>query len=256
MKITFLGTGTSQGVPMIGCDCAVCRSNDPRDRRTRSSIFIEDTVNILVDTSPDFWAQAIRENIKSLDAVLITHAHADHIMGFDDLRRFCEVSGRSMPVYAAPKTMARLKQIFYYAFEGKPVAPGYLYCEAHEAQGKFKLGEVEILSFPLPHGPVTTLGFIFARDGRKRMAYFNDCKGITEEAMREIEDIPVLIIDALRDKPHPSHLTIAESIAISRKARAQKTYFTHLTHEKSHVQRQSEAPDGIFISYDGLQIEL
>lgn len=256
MRITFLGTGTSQGVPIIGCDCAVCESSDPKDHRTRSSIFLEDDVKVLIDTAPDFWSQAIRENIKEVDAAIITHAHADHMMGFDDLRRFCEMNDKTMPIYGATETIARLKQIFFYAFDKKPVSPGYLHAEAHEIHGNFKIGGIEFLPFPLPHGTITTLGFIFVKNGQKRAAYFNDCKTITDEAMRAIENIPVLIIDALRNNPHPGHLTVAEAIVISQKVRAKKTYLTHLTHEKSHIQRQNELPENIFMSYDGLKLDV
>ncbi|MFH1067684.1 MAG: MBL fold metallo-hydrolase [bacterium] len=257
MTLTFLGTGTSQGVPMIGCPCPVCHSTDPRDNRTRSSVLIQrDGFAVLIDTTPDLRAQAIRENLRRVDAVIITHPHADHIMGFDDLRRFCEMTRRNMPVYASRETFVRLHEIFGYAFDENNKVSGYLHADAHEINGPFQLGGIEFTPLPLPHGSLTTLGFLIAQNGEKRAAYLNDCGSVPDDVLRAIEETPVLIIDGLRDGPHPSHLTIAQAVAVGQRARAGKTYLIHLTHDKSHVERQKEMPKNCFISYDGLKLEL
>lgn len=242
---------------MIGCDCEVCKSSDPRDSRMRCSVLLEDeNTKALIDTPPEFRLQAIRENLKTLDAVVITHAHADHIMGFDDLRRFCEMSGKTMPVYGTKEALERLTQIFYYAFDDSEKCKGYLRAVAHEITGKFQIGNIEFTPLPLPHGAWTSLGFVFSKNSEKRCAYLNDCKSVPDEILQQLENIPVLIIDGLRDKPHPTHMTVAEAIAVSQKTHAQKTYITHLTHEKLHIAREKELPKNCFLSYDGLELVL
>jgi phosphoribosyl 1,2-cyclic phosphate phosphodiesterase len=255
---TVLGSGTSQGVPMIGCRCPVCLSPDPRDQRTRSSIYFETPeAKVLVDTAPDLREQALREGLDHLDAVLFTHAHADHIMGFDDLRRFCEIQAASLPIYGSPETLQGIERIFYYAFSPKKTVPGYVHVVPHQVTGTFTLAGLDITPLPVPHGAITTSGYLFARRGRKLLAYLSDCALVPEPVRARIEGVDTLIIDGLREKEHPTHLNVAGAIAASKVIRARQTYLTHLTHEKSHADRTAQlAPHGnIAVSYDGLKLE-
>lgn len=257
LAITFLGTGTSQGVPFVACDCAVCRSGDPRDNRLRSSILVESgNVTFLVDTTPDFRTQALRHNLRHLDAVIYTHSHTDHVAGFDDLRRFCELADRPMPVYASPHTMADLRRIFYYAFDGQHAFPTYVRPKPHEISAPFQLGDVEIIPAEVPHGRILVYGYIFARQGRKLAAYFSDCHDVPREIIGQIRDIPVLIIDALRHEPHPSHLSLSQALAIAADARARRTLLTHIGHDLGHETTNEILPPNVRLAYDGLRIEI
>jgi phosphoribosyl 1,2-cyclic phosphate phosphodiesterase len=256
MILTFLGTGTSQGIPVAGCSCAVCLSSDPRDNRTRSSVFIEAGIRVLVDTTPEFRIQAIREKIQEIDTVLVTHAHADHIMGFDDLRPYCIKNGGTMPVYASAQTMKSLGDTFHYAFDQENVAFGYVHARPHLVDGPFEIGPLHVTPLPVPHGKVTTFGFLFSESGQKKIAYISDCASIPQEVAEEIAGIPLLIIDGLRQKPHPTHLSISQAVAVAEKVKARRTLLTHLCHLVSHGQQEAELPPGVRIAYDGLKVEL
>lgn len=257
LTITVLGSGTSQGVPMIGCDCPVCLSTDPRDKRTRCSLSITTPeISILVDTTPELRLQAVREGLKHVDAVFITHAHADHIMGFDDIRRFCDIKKGSMPVYGSPDTLDRLAGIFPYAFDPKNRIPGYVSVDVHPVTDTFSLGGLTITPYSLPHGRFNTYGYLFERNGEKIFAYMNDCKDIPAPARDAIRGVRCLMIDGLRDEDHPTHLTVSEAIAISRDLHAGTTYLTHITHQKTHAQRETELPKGVQLAYDGLSFIL
>ena len=200
LRLTFLGTGTSQGVPMIGCDCAVCRSLDPRDNRLRSSIYVQTPeCSWIVDTGTDFRTQALREDIRTVDAVIFTHSHTDHIMGFDDLRRYSHARG-SMPVYASVETMRDLERVFEFAFKGLYTIPGYLKPEPHVIQGPFELGGTLITPLPVPHGDSVVNGYLFSRGGEKLVAYMSDCSAVPDKIVEQISKVKALIIDALRDK--------------------------------------------------------
>jgi phosphoribosyl 1,2-cyclic phosphate phosphodiesterase len=256
LTVTVLGSGTSQGVPMIGCRCAVCKSGDPRDKRARSSIYLAaPQAKILVDTTPDLRQQAIRENLDHLDAVLFTHPHADHIMGFDDLRRFCEIQDSPLPIYGSAETLRQVERIFHYAFNPKSKVPGYVHVLPHVITGVFELGGIEITPLPVPHGAVSTLGFLFSRAGRKLLAYLSDCASVPEPVRALVAGVEVLLIDGLRDRPHPTHLTVAGAVEAALAIGAQRSYLTHLTHEKCHVDRQRDLPAGVEVAYDGLQFE-
>ena len=257
LAITFLGTGTSQGVPFVACDCPVCRSDDPRDKRLRSSILVEapDTV-FLVDTTPDLRAQALRHDLRRIDAAIFTHSHTDHVAGFDDLRRFCELADRPMPIYASPHTMADLRRVFYYAFDGQHSFRNYVRTEPHEVSAPFELGTVEIIPAEVPHGKILVYGYIFARQGQKLAAYFSDCHHVPPEVVAQIKDIPVLIIDALRHEPHPSHLSLREALEIATAARAQRTWLTHIGHDLGHAETEAGLPTHIRLAYDGLRVEI
>lgn len=254
--VTVLGSGTSQGVPMIGCRCPVCRSDDPRDKRTRSSIYLAaPQAGILVDTTPDLRQQALRENLDHLDAVLFTHPHADHIMGLDDLRRFCEIQDGPLPIYGSVETLGQLERIFFYAFNPPRRVRGYVNVLPHVIAGPFELGGIEITPLPVPHGAVSTLGFLFSRGGRRLLAYLSDCAAVPEPIRALISGVEVLIIDGLRDKPHPTHLTVQGAVEIALAIGARRTLLTHLTHEKCHVDRARDLPAGVEVAYDGLKFE-
>jgi phosphoribosyl 1,2-cyclic phosphate phosphodiesterase len=219
---------------MIGCDCAVCHSDDPRDKRLRSSIYVETPEAAwVVDTGTDFRTQALRENIRRLDAVIFTHSHTDHVMGFDDLRRFSAIRGY-MPIYASPETMADLRRVFAFAFNGQNQFPGYLKPEPHIVDGPFELGGTMVTPLPVPHGRSPVNGYLFSRGGRKLVAYLSDCSGVPEEIGALIEDVEVLVIDALRPNPHPTHLSVAQALEVAARVRAKRTYFTHIAHELPH----------------------
>jgi phosphoribosyl 1,2-cyclic phosphate phosphodiesterase len=256
LVVTVLGSGTSQGVPMIGCRCPVCQSPDPRDKRTRSSIYLETPqVKILVDTTPDLRQQALREGLDHLDAVLFTHPHADHIMGFDDLRRFCEIQGSSLPVYGSEQTLAGVERIFFYAFNPKKTVPGYVHAIPHVVSGPFELGELEITPLPVPHGALLTNGYLFAYRGRQMLAYISDCAAVPEPIRALIAGVEVLIIDGLREKEHATHLNVSGAVEAAQAIGARQSYLTHQTHERKHVDRARGLPPGIGVTYDGMKLE-
>jgi phosphoribosyl 1,2-cyclic phosphate phosphodiesterase len=254
--VTVLGSGTSQGVPMIGCKCAVCQSPDPRDKRTRSSIFIAaPRGKILVDTTPDLRQQALREGLDHLDAVVFTHPHADHIMGFDDLRRFCEIQSGPLPIYGSAETLAAIERTFHYAFNPRTIVPGYVHVVSKVITQRFELGGIDFMPLPVPHGAVKTLGFLLSHEGRRMLAYLSDCAAVPDEVREIIHACEVMIIDGLRDKPHPTHLTVRGAIEVAQAVEAGRTYLTHLTHEKRHADRLRDLPPGVDIAYDGMKIE-
>ena len=254
LRLTFLGTGTSQGVPMIGCDCAVCRSSDPRDRRLRSSVYIQTPeCSWVVDTGTDFRTQALEQNVRDVDAVILTHSHTDHIMGFDDLRRFAYERG-FMPVYASAETMRDLERVFEFAFKALNPFPGYLKPEPHVVSGPFRLGSTEITPLAVPHGNSVVNGYLFGRNGTRLIAYLSDCSGVPDDVVRQIEGVRVLIIDALRHKPHPTHLSVEQAIEVAGRVGPAATYFTHICHELPQS-AEAELPPGIHMAYDGLRLE-
>lgn len=258
-RLQFLGTGTSQGVPMIGCSCSVCLSSDPRDKRLRSSVWIRNNDHsLLIDTSPDFRTQALRAGIQRLDAVLYTHAHADHILGLDDLRCFCERENRAMPIYSHSETLKQIQGIFSYAFYPKVRISTYVQVDPIPVEGPFELGGWQITPLKVEHGSIQTYGFIFSQEGRDLLAYFSDCKVMSENVIERIKGVDCLILDGLRVKPHPTHLSHEEAVALAGRIEAKKSYLTHLTHHHTHVDREQMLDSGssIQIAYDGLEIEL
>jgi phosphoribosyl 1,2-cyclic phosphate phosphodiesterase len=253
LTVTFLGTGTSQGVPMIGCDCNVCQSPDPRDNRLRSSIYIETPeCSWVVDTGTDFRTQALREDIRRVDAVVFTHSHTDHIMGFDDLRRFSHARG-SMPVYASAQTMRDLERVFQFAFKTSNPVPYYLKPEPHIVDGPFQLGETLITPLPVPHGDSIVNGYLFSRANQKLVAYLSDCSAVPEKIAEQISEVKALVIDALRDKPHPTHLSVGQALEVASRVRPDETYFTHICHDLPQS-AESRLPAGVHIAYDGLKL--
>ena len=257
LEITFLGTGTSQGVPVIGCDCPVCRSADARDQRTRTSLLLKaPECHFVIDTAPEFRIQCLRERVTRLDAALMTHAHTDHIMGFDDMRRFCEMEDRAMPVYASEATMEGLKATFRYAFDEPQPWKNYLRLAPQVIRGPFQLGETTIVPVDLPHGKFTTTGFIFLRKGRKLLAYFTDCADVPPAGIDAAYGVEVLVLDALRERPHPTHMNFEHAMEISRLISPGNTWFIHLCHEVSHAAKQQELPPGFHLAYDGLTLRV
>jgi phosphoribosyl 1,2-cyclic phosphate phosphodiesterase len=257
MRLTFLGTGTSQGVPLLTCSCRVCTSPDPRDRRFRSSVWIEDgPLSIVIDTSPDFRSQALRAAIPRLDAVLYTHSHADHIAGFDDLRSYSVKNGNRIPIYADPFTLSRLEKAFDYAFNLKNRSPAYVCPEPHTITGPFTLSSLTFIPLPVPHGSITTTGFRIDLQGKPQIAYLPDCAAVPSPIRNLIRNIPILIIDGLREDPHPTHLTISQAIEISQDVLAGQTWLTHLTHQTLHAERDATLPPPVRLAYDTLQLTL
>lgn len=254
LRVTILGSGTSHGVPMIACDCAVCRSEDPHDKRTRPSILIQcqDGPSLLVDTSPELRLQCLACDVRRVDAVLYTHHHIDHIAGLDDLRRFNWIQSQSLPCYGQAETLARLKTMFAYAFDSDadyPSAKPQL--ELREITSPFEFGGARITPIPLLHGTLPVLGF---RVGD--FAYCTDVNQIPPQSWQLLTGLKVLILDALRKRPHPTHFSLDEAIDHARRIGATQTYFTHIAHELGHEATNRDLPDRMALAHDGQIISL
>jgi phosphoribosyl 1,2-cyclic phosphate phosphodiesterase len=259
MEVIFLGSGTSQGVPMIACDCAVCTSADPRNKRSRASVHVVmDGLHIQVDASPEFRLRCIDEKINWIDLFILTHGHADHIVGMDDLRRICDLlGGAALPVYSTDEGISRILAIYPYAILERPVVKGYAAFKLQPMPDVLELPQGTICSTLLPHGGVNTLGLVFTeRSSGRTFAYYTDCKRVPREAMELAKRADVLVLDGLRPLPHPSHLSISEAVAVAQEIAAPVTYLTHLTHFTDHGPAEAELPSGIKIAYDGLRLQL
>jgi phosphoribosyl 1,2-cyclic phosphate phosphodiesterase len=256
MRIIFLGTGTSVGVPMIGCGCAVCASADPRNKRRRTSLYIAaGGVHVVVDTPPDFREQMLAFRVPRVDAVLFTHSHADHIFGFDDIRRFNTIQGAAIPAYSSRGTLADLKRIFDYVECNAGTPDTYLpEVDFRGIDGPFDLGGLHVAPLGVIHGRGTTLGFRFECEGRT-LGYVPDCGAMPDDTLRGLAGVDVMILDGLRHRPHPTHLTVERSVALLERIGAKRSYLIHLCHDLDHEETQRALPAGMFVSYDGLTLE-
>jgi phosphoribosyl 1,2-cyclic phosphate phosphodiesterase len=253
LQITFLGTGTSHGVPMIGCECSTCRSDDPRDRRLRPSIFVQtdDGTCVLVDAGPDLRAQALAHRITRVDAILFTHGHADHVLGLDDVRRFNALMRQPMALFGDDRTLDEIRKTFGYVFSAHtPKGGGLPRLELFTVVGAFCVGRQEIVPVPILHGTRPILGYRFGP-----FAYLTDCSGIPESSWPLLEGLDTLIIGALRKAPHPTHFSLDEALAASRRIGARRTYFTHMCHDLPHAATCAGLPAGTTLAYDGLQVQ-
>jgi phosphoribosyl 1,2-cyclic phosphate phosphodiesterase len=256
VRLTFLGTGTSFGVPQLGCGCAVCRSRDPRDRRSRVGAAVEtdDGAVLLIDTPPELRLQLVQAHIDRVDAVLYTHGHADHTHGIDDLRAITAQRDVHLPMYGAAATLDELAKKFAYIFDDSirplpgttkpqgraiPMAPGQT----------MRVADAEVTAVPVPHGAVTVFAY---RIGP--LAYVTDAKSVPDDALALLRGARVLVINALFRRPHPSHLSLPEALRVATQVGAERTYLTHLTHDNFHADLEAELPAGVAPAFDGLTI--
>ncbi len=251
MKLHFLGTGTSTGVPILACQCEVCTSSDLRDKRTRPSILLDyDGRRVLVDTSPDFRIQAMREGLTRLDAAVFTHAHADHILGLDDTRVYYFRQQAPIPIYGDARCMATIRSTFAYIFNGDYAYGGVGRLDPHVVEGPFDLWGLNMIPVPLLHGNLPILGYRF-RD----TAYLTDVSEIPESSFPLLEGLQTLIIDALRIKPHPTHFTLTQALAMVERVKPRRAFFTHIAHDLGHESTNSALPGHVQLAYDGLELD-
>ncbi len=251
IEVVILGSGTSHGVPMIGCACPVCVSDDPRDRRMRPSVFMRvgDT-RLLVDTTPELRLQCLACGVESVDAVLFTHHHADHVAGLDDMRRFNWINQAPVPCYGNARTLQNIRRMFSYAFEATSDSPhSRPQVDLVEVDTEpFEVGGARVIPIPLMHGPLPVLGY---RIGG--FAYCTDCSEVPPDSLALLRDLDVLVLDALRITPHPTHFNLAQATDMAHRIGATQTYFTHIAHEIGHATIDDKLPDGIHLAYDGLR---
>lgn len=252
MKITFLGTGTSYGVPMVGCECRVCTSDDPKNSRTRSSIFIsEGEYNILIDAATELRIQCLKNSVKRLDAVLLTHSHADHVLGFDDLRHFNRKRKTNIPVYGSEETVNNVYSMFSYAFKEATSSGSKPKVTLIPIEGNLNLSGMEIIPVEVQHGQERVTAYRF-----EKFAYVTDVSHIPQDSVEKLMGLDLLIIAALRNVPHEKHFSIEQAIKMVSTLRPKRTYFTHIAHEIDYEETDKTLPAGINLAYDGLSIDV
>ena len=256
MELTFLGTGTSVGIPMIGCHCPVCSSGDPRNTRRRTSLYVRtDTAAFVIDTPPDFRQQVLDFGVERVDAVVFTHAHADHIFGFDDIRRFNTLKGGVIPAYGDAETLGDVQRVFNY-IGNKPSAHG-LYrplVDFVEVAETFQVGDVRLTPLDVQHGRKMT-GYLMEH-GPIKVGYVPDCLTMPAATVAQVKGADVMVLDALRYRPHPSHICVEESLALLAKIGAKASYLIHLCHDLEHAELETRLPPDVRVSYDGLRVRL
>jgi phosphoribosyl 1,2-cyclic phosphate phosphodiesterase len=252
-RLTFLGTGTSHGVPMIGCECATCRSDDPRDRRWRPSIVLEmaDGLSVLVDASPDLRTQALAFDVRRVDAILFTHAHADHVLGLDEVRRYNALQRKPIPCYGDAQTVAEIRRTFAYVFNPPQEGGGVPKIELFRLEGEFCLGRHTFVPVPVMHGSQPVLAY---RVGP--FAYVTDCSAIPDTSWALLDGVQVLVLDALRHRPHPTHFSLAEALEVIDRLRPRAAYLTHICHDLPHAATNASLPAGVQLAYDGLTVDV
>lgn len=257
MKILFLGSGTSTGVPVIGCQCSVCQSADPRNRRWRSSVLVTtETTTLLVDSGPDLRQQALQHNLTAIDAVLYTHEHLDHVAGFDEMRAFCWHRDDLLPLYAGTRCLAQIKRMYGWAFADSNTWKGYIRPAAHDHAGKpFMVGDIEVTPVPVIHGMVETHGYVFRHAG-KSFGYVPDVKRIPESSMPLLSQLDALAMDGLCFPEHHTHFTVDQNIAHMKQLRPKRGYVTHSGHRLEYKALCDYLPDFMEPAYDGMVIEL
>jgi phosphoribosyl 1,2-cyclic phosphate phosphodiesterase len=259
MEVIVLGSGTSQGVPMIGCACAVCTSADPRNRRTRTSLHVVmDGLHVQVDAAPEFRLQCLAQAVDRLDLFILTHGHSDHVAGMDDLRRFCDLrGGEAITVHTTAEGRARVLAIYPYAISERASIRGYPAFRLAEMPAVTELPQGTIQATLLPHGGAETIGLVFTeKSSGAKFAYYTDCKRLTDEAVALARGADGVIIDGLRPLPHPSHMSIDEAVEAGRGLGAGRVWLTHLTHLTDHATTEATLPPGFALAYDGLRIRL
>ena len=249
--LTVLGSGTSMGVPTIGCSCRVCTSSDPHDRRTRPSVLVEYAGRcVLIDTTPDFRQQAIRENITRLDAIIYTHAHADHILGLDDVRPLSFRSPEKIPLYAHESTAEALQSIFRYIFDANYKYGGIARVEMNRINGSLDLFGACFEPVRVLHGEAEIHGFRFGS-----AAYLTDFSDIPAESLKRLRGLDILFLDALRHRPHPTHSTVANSLRLVEELKPKRAFFTHISHDLPHQETNQDLPAHVRLAHDGLKLE-
>ncbi len=255
-EITFLGTGTSGGVPEIGCDCSVCTSDNPKNKRLRTSVFLKfkkgnDKLNILIDTTPDFRQQCLSNKIKRIDAVLYTHNHYDHICGLDELRRFNFLQKSIIPIYADDVVLRFIKKCYSYIFNPIQIGGGVPQVELNEVKyyKEFSVEFVNIMPLLVYHGKLKIVGFRF-----NDFAYITDASFLPDKTMKQLSNLKLLILNALRYEPHETHFNLEQAVGVVRRVNPQKAFFVHLTHKFDYDKTNSELPDNIRLAYDGLTV--
>lgn len=249
-----LGSGTSHGVPMIGCECATCRSTDPRDRRFRASVLLQiaDTCSVLIDTTTDLRSQALAHDVRRVDAILYTHSHADHVMGLDEVRRFNVLQKTAIPCYGDERTLRDLRRIYSYIFDpDTPRGGGIPQVVVATIAGEFSIGPATFVPVPLLHGSRLILGY---RVGS--FAYLTDCSAIPDESWPLLRGVRTLVLDALRERPHPTHLSLTDAVGVAERLGVDRAYFTHMCHDLPHAATCARLPAGVELAYDGLTFDI